>query len=89
MLGACVTAKATAVRSHAECKRLFGSLWKVKSVKGVVKDAVKDSSGKRQQTSCGHVLVKPACVPVVGVVKLGEQPNVENHQRGSAKLVVE
>ena len=35
---------------------------------------------------CGHVQVKPARVPVVGVVKLGEQPNVENHKGGEVKF---
>ena len=50
-LGARVTAKATAVSSHAEFKCLFKSLWKVETVEGVVKDVFKNSSGKRQQTS--------------------------------------
>ena len=38
---------------------------------------------------CGHIQVKAARVAVVGVVKLGEQPNAENHQRGNARWVVE
>ena len=38
---------------------------------------------------CGHVQVKRASVPVAGVVKLGEQPNVENHQGSNASYVVE
>ena len=41
--------KTAAFSSQAEFKRLFGSLWKVKTVSCVVKDIVRDSSGKQQQ----------------------------------------
>ena len=37
---------------------------------------------------CGNVQVKSARVPVVGVMKLGERPNVQNHTGGEVRWVV-
>ena len=36
-------------------------------------------------TVCVHVQVRATRVPVVGVVKFGEQPNAANHQGGNVR----
>ena len=48
MIGAFVFAKARALTSESECKRLFGAMWKSATVNGTVKHVVARSkvSGK-------------------------------------------
>ena len=50
-VGTTVIAKATAVTSEAECKRLFGTFWKTATVTGVVKIVVIPPRGSGKQTS--------------------------------------
>lgn len=50
-IGATVFAKATAVTSAAECKRVFGTNWNVAIVTGVVVEVVKPPANSRKQTS--------------------------------------
>ena len=50
-VGATVQVKATAVTSHAECKRLYGALWKSQTVTGVVKRVVTPPAGSGKQKS--------------------------------------
>lgn len=50
-VGATVSAKATAVTSASECKRLYGTLWKSQIVTGVVKRVVTPPQGSGKQAS--------------------------------------
>lgn len=50
-IGAKVQAKAVAVTSPAECKRLYGTLWKTETVTGTVKRVVTPPAGSGKQTS--------------------------------------
>ena len=50
-IGAHVQAKAKLIISDAECKRLYGSLWKSKILFGVVKEVITSKIGKRSTTS--------------------------------------
>eukprot|EP00171_Calliarthron_tuberculosum_P006219 IDg6219t1 len=50
-IGARVSAKSIAVTSVSESKRLFGSLWKTATIKGVVQSVITPPRGSRRQTS--------------------------------------
>ena len=50
-VGAVVSSKVSVVTSDAECKRLFGSLWKTTIVTGVVKSVVTPPRGSGKQAS--------------------------------------
>ena len=50
-IGAQVQAKAIAVTSASECKRLYGTLWKSQMVTGTVKRVVTPPAGSGKQTS--------------------------------------
>ena len=78
-VGSRVHAKATAVLCVAECKRLYGSLWKTKNISGTVLEVVKDRSSGRVKTSFrvkweyGGNKVKEKQINTRSV-KAGEQP---------------
>ena len=72
-VGAIVHARATAVTSNTSCARLFGALYKDKTVTGVVKEVTVDRSKARASTSLKVewlLTTTPTTTKVVKTVKL-------------------
>ena len=76
-VGATVQVKATAVTSHAECKRLYGTLWKSQTVTGVVKRVVTPPAGSGKQVS------------IVAEWSFGDTTKVKEVKLINVKLVAE